>query len=468
MDRILFRRYAALILVVLAGTTCSSEHSVPDGSREPLLFFAVDGLEWRVMKPLLEQGRLPVMASLMNRGQFGYLDSMLPTLSPVIWTTIATGKEKEAHGILDFTYIDPARPGTPRYYTSGQRRTKAFWNILGDHGLTVHTLGWWMTYPAEAIRGVMVSQTNTAAVLHDPHRALWKGSLLKDVDRQVHPPERQAEVMDLLREVDEGLEGLTTEIFGERPHPLDEFSERMWTQTLWAFRADAVYLRTARELVASGEPFDVAAVYIGGPDVAGHRFWQYAHPEEFRYPPLREQIENFGRLIDDYYVYVDRSIGEIIDAAPEGTTVWILSDHGMHAINQTHAFLPSDPPMQANSGHHLDAPPGALIAAGPHIVDTPADVESIRALDLDTLSHLGGVLDVLPTLLALKAVPLAADLPGRLMPGIIESDRLERFPIAIVPTHDDPEWDRGRQARIADAVDEAERLEQLRALGYIE
>ena len=455
----------ALLLPVVA---CTSERSVPPGAREPMLLFAVDGLEWRVMQPLLEQGRLPVVASLMERGQFGYLDSMLPTYSPVIWTSIATGKEKEAHGILHFVYTDPDGTAGPRYYTSGHRRTKAFWNILGDYGLTVYCLGWWMTYPAEPIRGVMVSQTNTTAVLEDPRAALWKGTLLQGVAGQVHPPERQNDVMDLLRQVDDDLDSLTREIFGTPRHPLDDFSQRMWTQTLWAFRADAVYLRTARELVASGEPFDLAAVYIGGPDVAGHRFWQYAHPEEFRFPPPRDQVENFGQLIDDYYVYIDRSIGEIVSAAPPEATVWIVSDHGMHATNEAHAFLASDPPAQANSGNHLDAPPGVFIAAGPHIVRKSSDAESARALSLDALPHLGGVLDVLPTLLALKAVPLADDLPGRPMPGVIEGAWLQRFPTSNIPTHDDPDWSRRRQARVVEALDQGQRLEQLRALGYVE
>ena len=464
-----FRFHFAGLLVAMVTACGGGHHEVPEDARAPLIFFALDGLEWSVMQPLLAEGRLPVMAGLMSRGTYGYLESMTPTYSAVIWTTIATGKKKEKHGIEHFIYTERrAGRDEKHYYTSGHRKTKAFWNILSDYGLTVNNLGWWMTYPAEAINGVMVSQTNTTSVLHNSKRALWKGALFAGIEGQVHPPERQNDIMDLLDEVNYGLDEITLEIFGERPHPTTEFSQLMWDQTQWSFRADAVYIRAAREIVGRGPPFDMTAVYIGGPDVSGHRFWRYAYPEDYRYPPPPEQIENFGGLIDDYYIYVDGVIGDIVGAAPPGTAVMIVSDHGMHTINPQKEFSVDLPADRLNSGNHLDSPPGVFIAAGPAFRSGAASGASPESIDLEALPSVGGVFDVLPTLLAIKAIPIGRDFDGDVLTGVITPEWLARFPVKEISSHDDRAFEKNRRARMRKAIDQTERLEQLRSLGYIQ
>jgi hypothetical protein len=463
----IFRTTIGLFIAALM-LGCTSEPKPRQAvlPRSPLLLFAVDGLEWSVVEPLLAAGRLPVMSGLMSRGTFGYLDSMDPTFSAVIWTSIATAKTPDKHGIKHFIY--EAHEGEYRYYTSGHRETKAFWNILTDYGLDVHCIGWWITYPVEAINGTMVSQTNTTSVLQDPQRALWKGSLLKGVEDQVYPPDYQNHVMDLLEKSDASIDALADKIFGARPNPPSEFGELMWDQAMWALRADAVYMEVAKDILQAGDPFDLMAVYIGGPDVTGHRFWHYAYPQEFQNPPPQDQIENYGNVIADYYAYVDRSIGEIIDAAPDDAAVMIVSDHGMHRFNEDRVFNPKDPPMYTNSGHHLDANPGVFIAAGKNIRASSASTEgAVRDIDLAALKTVGGVLDVVPTILAIKGIPQGRDFDGRPLVTVLDDDWLSSARVEPIATHDTREWLQARDDRIRRAVDESERLEQLRSLGYI-
>src|SRR5512134_465148 len=97
----------------------------------PIVLLGVDGLEWDVMLPLRERGELPNLSSLMARGVAGTLDTLTPTLSPVVWTTIATGKTSVKHGIPHFALQRP--DGTIRLFTNVDRRTKALWNMLSDH-----------------------------------------------------------------------------------------------------------------------------------------------------------------------------------------------------------------------------------------------------------------------------------------------------------------------------------------------
>ena len=456
---------AAWGIGVLAG--CSEKEKTRERTRTPLVIFALDGLEWRVMKPLLESGKLPVMAGLMERGAYGYLSSMQPTYSAVIWTSIATGKMPAKHGIQHFVYEETVNgKKTYRYYTSGHRRTKALWNILSDYDLVTHTIGWWMTYPAEPVNGIMVSQTNTTGVLHNPQVALWKGSLIKGVDGQVYPADRQNRVMELLEEVDGNLDRITADLFGTPPNPVDEFSQMMWDQTEWSFRADATYVRVARDILETQPDFDVFALYLGGTDVAAHRFWRYAYPEQFANPPDPKQIENFGRIIEDHYRYADRVIGEILQLVP-GAAVLILSDHGMHSANTDNEFKNDDPPMETTSAHHLDAPPGVIIASGGPFTRGGSAWNAKREFDLTMLPRLGSVLDVLPTILAVKGIPIGEDMDGAPMRAILDLAKTGKNGISYIPTHDDAKWLAGQTARIRHAVDESERIEQLRSLGYI-
>jgi len=135
----------------------------------------------------------------------------------------------------------------------------------------------------------------------------------------------------------------------------------IWDQTEWTFRADVTYVRVARDILESGEPFDLMALYIGGIDVAEHRFWQYAFPDQFVHPPDPKQIENFGRVIEDYYVWADRTIGEMLALVPKDASrrdrvgPWMA--RGQHG-----ASLPEGrplgiqklraPPQRASRGDH--------------------------------------------------------------------------------------------------------------------
>jgi arylsulfatase A-like enzyme len=115
----------------------------------------------------------------------------------------------------------------------------------------------------------------------------------------------------------------------------------------------------------------------------------------------------------------------------------------------------------------LDAPPGVFIASGPGFVDaTPGDSLG-SPFTRASLDVVGGVYDVLPTLLALKGIPVARDFAGRVLTGVLEVSWLERFPVREIDTHDDKAFEAARAARMREAADQAERLEQLKSLGYI-
>ena len=176
----------------------------------------------------------------------------------------------------------------------------------------------------------------------------------------------------------------------------------------------------------------------------------------------------FGHVIDDYYVHLDRVVGEVLRLAPENATVVLVSDHGFHTVNPKQKFKVEDSAENWNSGNHLDEPPGVFIAAGPMIRDaTPGDSLSLP-LAPGALRAIGNVYDVLPTLLAIKDVPIGRDMRGKVLTDVVDAAWLERFPVRHVDTHDDKSFAAARKARMQEAADQAERLEQLKSLGYIQ
>jgi predicted AlkP superfamily pyrophosphatase or phosphodiesterase len=427
------------------------------------VLFAVDGLEWEVLLPLLHRGELPTFRRLMEQGAYGRLGSMQPTLSPVIWTSLATGKTPREHGILGFTRRDET--GGQTLYTHHDRTAAAFWNILSDADLRVDVVGWWMTFPVEPINGVMVAQTNTPgqadAVARRAGEVIIKGSVLPGVPGQVHPPEIEPRVMEIVGQVSDSLPERLVSIFGPTRQTMTPLERKLWNASVWSFRADAIYLELGRMLLERSTEFDLLAVYIGGTDIVGHRYWRYREPSRFVHPPSVEEIDRWGEIIDDYYRYLDHEIGELLKLLPKQAGVLIVSDHGMHAANLDGRFHPDDPPARVASGHHEDATPGVLVAWGDPF---RAAERSIEARTADDLPDAGAIHDLLPTLLALKDLPVADDLPGSVLEDLLDP----AIEIRHGPPVDFGEWIERRKKQALPADIERIRLEQLRSLGYIE
>ncbi|MEA2692035.1 MAG: hypothetical protein QOJ16_1422, partial [Acidobacteriota bacterium] len=128
------------------------------GSPRPggrVLVLGLDGLDPRAVDLLVSEGKLPNFARLKREGTAGTLQSRQPLLSPVVWTTVATGKLPEQHGIGHFVSLDPSGREIP--VTCTMRRVKALWNIASEAGKTVGVVGWWATWPPEPVRGFVMS-----------------------------------------------------------------------------------------------------------------------------------------------------------------------------------------------------------------------------------------------------------------------------------------------------------------------
>jgi predicted AlkP superfamily phosphohydrolase/phosphomutase/tetratricopeptide (TPR) repeat protein len=417
-----------------------------------VLVLAMDGLDPATIDLLLSEGDLPNIARLRREGAYAPLQSRKPLLSPVVWTTIATGKTADVHGISHFVAEDPAT-GESLPVTSELRRVKALWNVLSDAGREVAVVGWWATWPPETVNGAIVSDH---AAYHFLFEEGFTGTLRGD---EVHPPELATEIAPLMRRPDE-LDGreLARFVAGEllpgdpasnEPSPAPFSFEDETSHLRWGLATAQSYRDVGLHLWRERSP-DVELVYFEVTDSAAHLFGHLFRRDDLA-GELAAQRLRFGNTVEEVYRFADEIVGEYLAELDSDTTLVLLSDHGFEL-----GVLHDDPSRtrdlrRVSERFHREE--GVLYLYG-------ARVKKGARLDAPT------ILDIAPTVLALAGVAPAADMPGRVL---LEGLRMEAEPLRVA-TYENGGSGEPRPAAAAigrnRAADEAA-LEQLRALGYL-
>lgn len=460
----------ALLVLVIALTlsllgACTNPPAKQAAWERPILIVGIDGLDWDVMLPLMKAGKLPALSELAGSGFAGRLATLRPTLSPAIWTTVATGALPARHGILGFVRNQPAGPVL---YTSMDRRVKALWNITSDAGLPTLVVGWWNTFPVETINGVMVAQVNTSPTSRQKEPRPLKGGPVQGLVGQVHPSHRSDEILTIAAEVEADLESYGRRASSGADFTIDAVAAKLWEESLWSLRADVSYAAIATKLIAEKPDFSLGMVYLGLPDVVGHRFWRWAYPDHYLRKPSAEHVKEYGGIINAAYEETDRALGRILDQLPSNCLVIIASDHGMKPVNRAGNFHdPELPAKKLISAAHTAAPPGVLIVSGPDLAErapfTPHAYKTAGDVPI-----LGKVQDIAPTVLALLGLPIGEDLPGRVLKDLIAPEFRQEHVISKIASATEKGWKEANRARGAASEAEDERLDQLRDLGYIE
>ena len=421
----------ALVLLTFALGGCGE--STPPSTERPIVFIGVDSADWTWIDPLMEEGRMPHLASLVERGARGPLTSLVPLQkSPTIWTTIATGKRPVKHGIADFITREE------RVQTSELRQAATYWEILGQLGRRQAVLGWWITYPATPVEGILVS--DFLPYIDDDER-MGRAA--------VHPPELWDEVADLVvrpEDVDDALLARFVDLDLVREH--GEIGEEMLVDLRTFLAGDLTYMALTRRYLEPGA-FDVFTVYFRGLDMASHSYWRWFEPRYSSIPEDDWRVRAFGNVIPAYHEFVDELIGEVVALADPQSRFVVVSDHGFVGHRRRGG--------QLTVGVKMHREDGILVLAGPGVREG-ATIEGAQ------------VKDVMPTLLAMCGVPLARDLDGHLLGNAFAPSVQDWYDTLL--THSVESYEglvpaRGARGGVDDEVNEAV-LEQLRSLGYIE
>ncbi len=422
-----------------APTASTPVAGVPDRNT---ILIGLDGLDWDILDPLIESGELPNLGRLVAAGTRARLRTVVPVLSPVVWTSVATGKGPTKHGIMDF--LARRSDGSMLPVTSTLWQSKAVWRLLGDAGVPVSVTAWWATWPAEAVNGTMATDRIAyqlfKEIINDPadpaaeaRGKTWPPELFDDLAPLIVRPAAIAEGelaayvdMDALGRADQDdrdrLEDLATVLASTRTY-------------------EAIGLELLHR-----QPRGFHAIYNESTDTAAHLFMGFRPP---RMPAVDERrAAAFGNVVDAVYREADAMVGRVLETVDEDRTVIVVSDHGFkHADNRP----ATDSRVDHGPGADWHDRFGVLILSGPGI---RAGAEVADA----------SVLDVTPTILALYGMPVGEDMDGRVLEEALEPYFLAEHPPRTVPTYEE---DTIAAHEVAPSLQDADLMEKLRALGYI-
>lgn len=430
------RAWLGIVALLAAAAGC---HSPPTAGR--VIVLGLDGMDPDTVDLLMSEGKMPHFAKLRQEGAYGRLISSQPLLSPIVWTTIATGKTPDQHRIGHFVAVNE-QTGEQLPVTSQMRKTKALWNILSDAGRQVGVVGWWATWPAETVKGTMVSDHTCyhfllgdgAAGRADVAGIVSPAALEPVVEGMVRRP------ADLTMEETAPFIHVTPEEFA-RPFA---FSDDL-SHFKWALAAADSYRRIGLYLWEHERP-DQLMVYIEATDSTAHLFGHLFRAHDLA-GELAAQQQRYGQTVEAMYQFADRLVGDYLEAMDADTTLMVLSDHGF-GLGQ----LPDDPSKLrdmrrvSEQYHRME---GILYLYG-------------RRVKARSQINRPGILDVAPTLLALNGLAPARDMPGRVLTEALASAP-DASPVAS--------YEAGGAAAAGAAKDPAVDpaiLEHLRSLGYLD
>ncbi len=407
-----------------------------------VIVLGLDGVEPSIIDLLMSEGKLPSFAKLRQEGAYGPLKSSRPLLSPVVWTTIATGKTPDQHRIGHFVAVNPVT-GEQLPVTSQMRRVKAVWNILSDAGRSVSVVGWWASWPAETVNGSIISD-------HLCYHFLFEDGFEEATREQagrVFPPDLEEEIARFVRRPDDVTPEEASRYVSVSPEELARpfsFQDDLG-HFKWALATAETYRRIGLHLWATRPP-DMMMVYVEGVDSTSHLFGHLFRAKGLA-GELAAQQARYGAAVEEMYLYADRVIGDFLDVIDDETTLVVLSDHGFQL-----GALPDDPSRTrdmrrvSEQYHTLH---GILYLYG-HGIKPYTRLEE------------ASILDVAPTLLALVDIPAASDMPGRVLAEALSDRDLP----ARVATHES--GDDGDATMARDSTVDAEILEKLKSLGYLQ
>lgn len=368
-----------------------------------LLILGWDAADWIMIRRLLDRGAMPNLRALMHGGSHADLATLEPKLSPLLWSTVATGKTADKHGILNFLEPD-AQAQSLRVSSSTSRKTKALWNILTQAGLRTHAVSWYASHPAEPVQGTVVSNLFLESQPPKPADAwaLPAGA--------VHPPEA-ADAVARAR-VHPGsmpakaLAGLVPQLA-----KVGRESPRIRTLARLVAQCRSVHAAAGAVLTASPD-WDCAMVFHEAIDTIGHHFMQF-HPPRMAHVSKKE-FDLYRGVMDAVYAMHDAMLGDMLRLAGPDATVLLLSDHGFHSGDRRPVTegMSNEDRAAAEASWHREY--GVLVLKGPGV---KADA-AIRAPNL---------LDIAPTALALLGLPAGSDMDGRVLTEALTSPPPERI-----------------------------------------
>ncbi|MBI5571929.1 MAG: alkaline phosphatase family protein [Desulfomonile tiedjei] len=257
--------------------------TVPD----KVAIIGLDGVPFSLLERFFAEGYLPRLAEMADRGTFVKMQSTLPAISSVAWTSFMTGTNPGEHGIYGFTDLKSGEIAL-RLPSFDDVQCAPLWQQAGTKKSVVVNLPF--TYPARPLDGVLVA-----------------GFVAPVFERAVYPPRLIPWLRSMKYRTD-----------------VDSVAAREDRRVLIRDLFDTLHVHAeVMSALLAREPWDLFIGVVTGTDRL-HHFLFDAHDNP-SHPFFRDFI--------DYYRAIDFEIGRLLDRIGPNCRVIVLSDHGFTRLH---------------------------------------------------------------------------------------------------------------------------------------
>lgn len=393
--------------------------TVEAGTRPFLLVVGLDSATLDAILPLAGQGRLPFLSNALEQGAYGRLESLVPTWREALWTTLATGKYPDKHGVAGGTVYVARWMGLPapgaelrllpagiRFRSWGlvgpaedtppafRRTALALWEILPRLGTSTGEVGWPASWPASRETAFALPESFFTGRTHG--EPAW--------------PEDLAESARFFRPRPEEIDPALRARLGRRPpgRLLDALAGDLWRESLTFSLLDQHPETRALLMVLPGLR-EVSRGSFGG--------FQAVQFEGAQSPGARDAADRLAA----WYGLIDSFLGELWLREEGPRLLAVVSPYGAEG-RRGRVSLGSD--EKELEGRFDDAPDGVLLLYGQGVVRPGALLTRAR------------LVDVTPTLLYALGFPVARDLDGQVLTAAFDKGFLASHPVTFLPSYE--------------------------------
>ena len=267
-----------------------------------VFLIGIDGAAFKVINPLMAEGKLPALKRLVDEGVHGNLKSTIPPLTPCAWTSLMTGKNPGKHGVYDFYHLDEEYNLRLNHYSkaSGDK----IWDILSREGKKSCVVNVPFTYPPSPINGIMVS-----------------GFTAPGLESQfTHPPELKDELLTEIPDFKLIEQSRYSDDDGEKDRFLKDLKSFVKTQY------------NAVKYLYDKDDWDFFMLNFLSADHAQHWFWR--HMDSRMDETFIKDETRYATAVEEVYVEIDKCVSGILDCVGDETVVMVVSDHGFGPIKK--------------------------------------------------------------------------------------------------------------------------------------
>src|SRR3989338_8685210 len=240
---------------------------------------------------------LPNIKSLIKTGAHAKLNSCIPPSTIIAWNAMLSGKDPSEIGIFNYTYKD--KDGKSKIVNSKRIKCKLIWDIIGEQNKKTISLFVPLSYPIKPINGCFVSDFLTPSLKKDFAYPIY----LENKIREYNKPE-------IFFDVAVGLAG-------HKGLELNKLIEKTYEMT--EMQIDFI------KYVLANEKWDFFISVMIGTDRLQHMLLRHFDENHRRF--IKDS--KYKNSLKEYYIFLDKKLGELLELIDKDTAIIIASDHGM-------------------------------------------------------------------------------------------------------------------------------------------